>query len=118
MSKIGVPSSRSTPPRRRVTPWSVSTPSSSATPQADRVGTKSGAAGEHAHLGIAAQPGRAHGGLPALFGGVMERKQQPDVRKTFQSAHAVRVIIGRAQPQFGVGVARQAGLARDAEFSR
>ena len=116
MSNIGVPSSRSTlrRPSAGVTPWSVSTPNSSATLRPTGLGRKVDRLA-NTPTWHCRPAGGGRTGLPALFGGVMERKQQPDV-KNFPVAHAVRVIIGRAQPQFGVGVARQAGLARDAEF--
>ena len=51
-----------------------------------------------------------------MFGRLVESKNQPDMRKAVQPAHAVNVVVRWQQGDRGQCMRRQPWLARDAEF--
>ena len=84
--------------------------------QAQRVGTEGRPGGKHAHAGVAAQPGRTHGGRPTVPHRAGELPHQPDVAEIFQPPQGIRIAVFRGKDDLAPQAVHQPALARNAEL--
>lgn len=80
------------------------------------VGAERGTSGEDAHPGVSAQPGRAHGGRPALPDGLGKLPDDPQVGKILNAPQGVGVAEFRLKDNGGAEGFHKPALPGDTEF--
>ena len=80
------------------------------------VGAERGTGGEDAHPGVSAQPGRAHGGRPALPDSFGKLPDEPQMGKVLNAPQSVGIAEFRLEDDGGAEGFHQPALPGDAEF--
>ena len=80
------------------------------------VGAERGTGGKDPHSGVSAQPGRAHGGRPALADGLGKLPDEPQMGKVLNAPQSVGIAEFRLEDDGGAEGFHQPALPGDAEF--
>ena len=84
--------------------------------ESDWVGSKGGAGCEYAESAIAAEAGRANGGMPTLSGIGGKAPQKPDMRKAIEAAKGFRDLETGFEGDDAAETRHETALAWNAEF--